>query len=211
MRVPGASVPALLLVALASCSSTGQVTPEATETTTESTNVSGEQAADSLEPASSSGLGERPGPRRETTGDVPHIQIDAAPVASLDSELRRRVFLLPGVEERESARSLPGAAGIWVNDTVELSRGEILGGGREIAHIHPDGSLHVFLPVELAAEVERTKWGEFHPWADREGFWDGLAMVYTPETMEEVDVAFGLVVASYNFVVGAEIDPSAVG
>lgn len=151
-------------------------------------------------------LSERPGERRQTTGDVPHIQIDAAPVASVNAELRRLVYSLPAAEERASTRSLPGASGIWIGESVDLAQGDVLGGGREIAHIHPDGSLHVFLPIDLAMDVEVTKWGELHPWVGRDGFWDGVTMVYTPETIEEARVAFELVVASYNFIVGADID-----
>ena len=54
-------------------------------------------------------LPEREGPRRETSGSVPHVQIDSAPVAAVDAELRRRVFLLPGVSDEPSTVSLPGA------------------------------------------------------------------------------------------------------
>ncbi len=200
-----------MLLLLTACSSVGETTSEASELPSEQVVSSDVEVDDSSGLSGSLGLVERPGPRRQTTGDVPHIQLDAVPVASLDAELKRRVFSLPGVEERESARSLPGAAGLWLTDSLELARGEVLGDGREMAHIHPDGSLHVFLPVELAMEVEQTKWGELHPWVGRAGFWDGVAMVYTPETMEEVEVAFGLVVASYNFVVGADIDPAEIG
>jgi len=139
---------------------------------------------------------------------VPHVQLDAEPVANVDSELRRRAFLLPGVQSRESARSLPGAVGLWLSDDIELARSDVLGGSREFAHIHPDGSLHVWLPEELALEVDRTKWGELHPWVERDGFWDGVAMVYTPETMDELDITIRIIVEAYNFIAGANIDPS---
>ena len=158
----------------------------------------------------SSRLPERAGERRETTGSVPHIQLDAEPVPAVDAELRRRAYLLPGVENRESVLSLPGARGLWLSDEIELARPDVLAVGREFAHIHPDGSLHVWLPVDRALEVHRTKWGEMHPWVDRDGFWDGVVMVYTPETLEEVDITIRLLVDSYNFVTGASVDPGEI-
>lgn len=152
----------------------------------------------------------RDGPRRETTGGVPHVQLDAPSVPEVDAELRRRAFLLPGVEDRASVLSLPGARGLWMADDVEVARQDVLGGSREFAHIHPDGSLHVWLPIERALEVDRAKWGELHPWVERDGFWDGVVMVFTPETPAEVDVTMRIIVDAYNFVTGGDLDPEAV-
>ena len=163
-------------------------------------------------------LPERIGDRRQTTGDVPHQQLDAEPIPEVDSELRRRIFALPGVEDRASERSLPGARGLWFTDGLELVRTDVLGGSREgvigssreFAHIHPDGSLHVWLPVERAIEVHETKWGELHPWVDRDNFWDGVVMVYTPESANDVEVAVRIVVDAYNFITGENLDPADV-
>lgn len=155
-------------------------------------------------------LPERAGERRETTGDVPHIQLDAVPDPAVNEELRRRAFQLPGVEERASDRSLPGAIGLALTGDVDLARPDVIAGSREFAHIHPDGSLHVWLPLDRAAEVERTKWGELHPWVGRAGFWGGVAMIYTPETLEEVDIAMRIIVDAYNFVTGASLEPTDV-
>ncbi len=113
-------------LALASCGSDAGDNLNSYAITTEapvSAGVAELPTGDSESPAML-GLVERPGPRRETTGDVPHMQIAAAQVASVDAELKRLVFL---------------------------------------------------------------------------------------ETREEVDIAFGLVVATYNFVVGAEIDAPEIG
>ncbi len=151
-------------------------------------------------------LPERNGPRRETTGTVPHIQLDAEPDANVDAELRRRAFQLPEVIDLPTDRSLPGARGLALSDDLDLARPDVISGSREFAHIHPDGSLHVWLPVDRALEVHETKWGEIHPWADRDGFWDGVVMVYTPETLDELDITIQILVDAYNFVVGATLD-----
>ena len=84
-------------------------------------------------------------------------------------------------------------------------RPEVIVRGREFAHIHPDGSLHASLPPQRAQEAVKTGWAIWHPWAkEREG-WEGFVMLYTPLSMEELEVTFQLVVDSYNFVTGQEI------
>ena len=150
----------------------------------------------------------RKGPRRQTSGSVPHVQLGAEPVPVVDAELRRRAFQLPGVENLASDRSLPGARGLALSADLELTRADVIAGSREFAHIHPDGSLHVWLAVDSAVEVEDKKWGELHPWVDREGFWEGVVMVYTPETLDELDVTIKIIVDAYNFVTGASLQPA---
>ncbi len=150
----------------------------------------------------------RAGERHQTTGSVPHIQTDAQPDPSVDAELRRRAFLLPGVQNLQSGVSLPGARGLILSEELELAHPETLPSGREFGHIHPDGSLHLWLPIERAIEVDRAKWGELHPWVDRDGFWDGVVMVYTPETLEELEITIQIMVAAYNFATGDDLKPS---
>ena len=184
-------------------SPTAQTSPTSETTAPEST--------DEAEPSEGSGLVALPtreGRRRETTLGVPHIQTDAVLVEELDAELRRRVFSLPGVEDRLSELSLGDTRSLWFADDIDLMRPEILQSGREFAHIHPNGSLHVWLPVDRAFEVATTKWGELHPWVGREDFWNGLVMIYTPESLDDVDVTMLLVVDAYNYVAGTTLDPA---
>ncbi len=171
----------------------------------DSANATQDASVESVGDAGDESLPERAGPRRETTGSVPHVQIDAVPVPAVDAELRRRAFLLPGIEDEASPRSLPGARGLIFADDVELLRPEVSGGSREFAHIHPDGSLHVWMPVNRAIEVDDKKWGELHPWVDRDDFWDGVVMIYTPESPEELEVTMQLLVDAYNYSTGASV------
>lgn len=184
-------------------STIAQATPPTETSTANASDAAGSNASSGL-----AVLPTRDGPRRKTTGSVPHIQIDTGPVPEVAAELRRRVFLLPDVEERETQVSLPGAQALWLADDLELARPEVLPAGREFGHIHPDGSLHLWLPVERAKEVAEAKWGELHPWVDRDTFWDGVVMIYIPETLAEVDVALQLVVDAYNYIAGANLDPA---
>ena len=210
-------LPLAILVVAAACSYDGSSTTgdgavaSGDSQATPSTEVQASAPAD--DDASAVGvdlavLPIREGPRRQTTNSVPHVQIDAERVPEVDAELRRRVFALPGVEDRETLVSLPGARGLWLAEDLDLTRPEILPAGREFAHIHPDGSLHVWMPVDRAEEAAEKKWGELHPWVDRDDFWDGVVMIYTPETLDEVDVAMQLVVDAYNYITGANLDPA---
>ncbi len=217
MSVSLPRVSAALLLAVMGCTGGGSTDDASISRSDESlttTSVADPVAASEPEPAASdeaTDLPVREGPRRETTNSVPHIQLDAEPVPDVDVEMRRRLFSLPSVEDRDTVISLAGTRGLWLADDLALERPEILLSGREFAHIHPDGSLHVWMPVDLAEEMAEKKWGELHPWVDRDDFWDGVVMIYTPETLEEVDVVVRLVVEAYNYVTGADLRPDDVG
>ncbi|MEM7332537.1 MAG: luciferase family protein [Chloroflexota bacterium] len=147
-------------------------------------------------------LPERSGPRTQTSGTVPHVQIGVVHIDAINEALARRAFSLPGVENRPMIVSLPGAQGMWLSDELELARPEVIVAGREFAHIHPDGSLHAPLPFERSIEVAEKGWGERHPWADEREGWDGFVMLFTPQNNAELDIIFQLIVESYNHVTG---------
>ena len=150
-------------------------------------------------------LPDRVGPRPQTTQGVPHVQIGVSSVSEVDTELLRRVSTLPGVEVRPTVVSLPGAKGFWITERVELAHPEAIVGGREFAHLHPDGSLHASLAPERARNAVRAGWAIGHPWANQRPGWEGFVMLYTPQSMAELDAIFQLVVDSYNFVTGQNI------
>ncbi len=145
------------------------------------------------------------GPRTQTSGTVPHVQIGVEPVSAVNEELYRRAFALPDVEKRPTIVSLPGADGMWLGDGIPLAHPEGIVNGREFAHIHPDGSLHAPLPNARALEAVEKGWAERHPWADQRDGWDGFVMLFTPQSMAELDVTFQLIVESYNHVTGRTV------
>ena len=55
--------------------------------------------------------------------------------------------------------------------------------------------------------VERG-WAERHPWATRRAGWEGLVMLYTPQSEADLEIVFQLIVESYNFVTGRTEVPS---
>ena len=153
-------------------------------------------------------LPKRASPRPKTTPGVPHIQIGVEPVPEVNAELLRRVYLLPGAEKRSSIISLPGAWGLWLGDSLTLVHPEVIIAGREFAHIHPDGSLHTSLAPNRADEAVQAGWAIRHPWASQREGWEGFVMLYTPQSMQELDVTFELIVDSYHFVTGQNIQAS---
>jgi len=129
-------------------------------------------------------------------------------VPEVDAELRRRIYSLPGIEERETIVSFAGTSALWLSDEFDLRDPATTLRQREFGHIHPDGSLHTVLPVDLALEATEAKWAELHPWVGREDFWDGMVMLYTPQSFDELEVTWRLVVDSYNFVTDQDLNPA---
>ena len=144
-------------------------------------------------------LPQRSGPPVETTNDMPHIQLDVAPVAEAIAELHRRAFSLPNVENRASTNSFTGTRGLWIKDGVPVAQPDVMS-GREFAHIHPDGSLHTTLPPRRVKPAVDAGWAAPHPTGRA-----GHVMLFSPRSMAEVDVIFRLVVESYNFVTGRNV------
>ena len=155
-------------------------------------------------------LAKRQAPRPRTTGSVPHQQIGVEAVPKVNAELFRLAFALPGVENRPSTFSLPGARGMWISDDVRITRHDQIVSGREFAHIHPDGSLHASLSIERAREAVKAGWAEPQPIAEQLGI-PGLVMIYTPLTFEELESVIQMVVDSYNFVTGQDLAVSDLG
>ena len=150
---------------------------------------------------SHSPLPKRAGPRPLTNKNMPHSQIGVRPVLEVNAGLFRRCFSLPDVRNEPTHISVPGARALWLREDLPLAHPEAIAVGREFAHIHPDGSLHASLPPERAHEAIEAGWAEPHPMALYMGN-EGMVMLYTPRTLEELDVIFQLVVDSYNFVTG---------
>jgi len=124
------------------------------------------------------GLPERQGPRVQTSGKVPHVQIGVNPNAKINAVLNKLAFTLPELEKRPTVVSLPGAIGMWLEDGVPVQRPKAIVRGREFAHIH---------------------------WADRNDGWEGLVMLYSASTDAQLDTLIQLITESYNHVTGRNI------
>jgi len=150
-------------------------------------------------------LPERQGLRIQTSGSVPHVQLGVKPNPEINAQLNKLAFALPEIEKRPTIVSLPGAIGMWLEKDVPIKHPKAIVRGREFAHIHTDGSLHVPLPFERALELEKKGWGERHPWADRKEGWEGLVMLYSASSDAELYTLIQLITESYNHVTGRSI------
>ncbi len=166
-------------------------------------NPSTTQATDQL--SATEPLPERAGPRIQTSGKVPHVQIGVELKPELVEQLNQLAFQLPGLEERPTIVSLPGAKGMWLSGNIPIAHPKAIVSGREFSHIHKDGSLHAPLPLKRAVELEQKGWGERHPWADRFDGWEGLVMLYSATNAEQLKVLMQLVTESYNHVTGQTV------
>ena len=74
----------------------------------------------------------------------------------------------------------------------------------EFAHLHPahDGSLHVALPPEQAADVSAQGWGRPHMWAGTR-LSPGFTLVHGPRDDDELVTVLGIVAASHAYATGA--------
>jgi hypothetical protein len=141
-------------------------------------------------------------PIPQTTDGVPHIQIGVDAVPELTESLLGHVAQFPGVNLGPTRVSLPGAVGFQLKDGVSVARPEAIVGGREFAHLHPDGSLHASLHPDTARAAVQAGWAVAHPWADQRAGWEGVVMIYTPTTQAELDFVLQLVRSSYTYITG---------
>ena len=144
----------------------------------------------------------RDGARPDTTSGVPHVQIDVQANPELSEEMLRQVPEFPGVVLGATRVSLPGAVGFQLTSDVSIAQPQAIVGGREFAHLHPDGSLHASLDPDTARAAIDAGWAVAHPWADQRAGWEGFVMIYTPITEAELDVVLKLVRGSYTFITG---------
>jgi len=151
-------------------------------------------------------LPQRTGARPATTDGVPHIQLDLDKIPSVHQEMVKRVFSVPGIINEPSV--ILSWEGLWIDENIDIVNPQAVINGREIGHIHDDGSLHIFLEPSRAQEAINKGWAVSHPYAaqERDG-WKGFVMLYTPQTMEEINVVFQLIVEAFNYVTGQQLDP----
>ena len=144
----------------------------------------------------------RRGNRPRTTPTNPHTQLDQQPAdPAVVDELARRVFVLPGVVERPSGISVPGARALTLAPGEPVGPPEAFMIDREFAHLHPspDHSLHAMMPLELAQAAIDAGWAELHPVARRGLLPPTAVMLYAPRDDAELAVVEQLVQASHRF------------
>lgn len=130
---------------------------------------------------------------------MPHEQLTQNAPPHLQEALFERARSLPGVGVAPSRVSVPGARAFVLDQEHARRRPEAFMAGSEFAHLHPphDGSLHLLLPQEQAAEVIAKGWGELHPLARMGAMPPTNLMVFGPRDDEELNVVWRIVQASW--------------
>ena len=146
-------------------------------------------------------LPRRAGQRPAVSWTIPQEQLsDNAPL-DLQERLFARISSLSGVTTSQSAISVPGARGLMVKPELDAPVDAFLvRSAGEFAHQHPpyDGSLHLALPVELAADAVAKGWAATHPLAGIR-LARGMVMAYGPRDESELHVVAAMVAASHAF------------
>ena len=143
----------------------------------------------------------REGPRPQTTDQVPHVQIGVELIPEVHEEMIRKIYAIPGVEDRPSA--VRSWRGLWISEAITIKITRAIIAGREFAHIHDDGSLHIFLEPDRADEAVEKGWATYHPnHVSGDARWRGFIMLYTPQTFDELDVVIQLIREGYDYVTG---------
>lgn len=151
----------------------------------------------------------RRGLRPTTTDTNPHTQLDQQPEATEQRHLLAAdLFALPGVEERDSLISVPGARALCLPRAVDAPKDAFLI-DTEFAHLHPgeDQSLHVMLPPQLVAHAIEAGWAEQHPVARRGEIPSNAVMLYAPRDDHERSVVTELVQAAHEYASGTTVSP----
>jgi len=148
----------------------------------------------------------RRGTRPEVSWTIPQQQR----TQNAPRDLRERLFddirQLPGVDVGPSHISVPGARGFVLREGSADQHAFLVPQFAEFAHLHPsyDGSLHVVLPPELAADVSTKGWGRPHMWAGTR-LSPGFMLVHGPRDGDEVAIVRGIVMASHAYAAGTTL------
>jgi phospholipase/carboxylesterase len=149
-------------------------------------------------------LPERGGSRPEVSWAIPQQQESQQSPAELQERLYEKARDLPGVDVGPSRISVPGARGFTLSDGSDDEQAFLVPQVGEFAHLHPqyDGSLHLVLPPDLAADVSTKGWGRPHMWAGTR-LSPGFTLVYGPRDDDELTTIHGILAASHAYATGA--------
>ncbi|MDV8022588.1 luciferase family protein [Rhodococcus sp. IEGM 1330] len=145
----------------------------------------------------------RHGSHPDVSWAIPQQQLSDNSPVELQEQLLAQIGSLDGVAVGPSHISVPGSRALTLDDSSAGVDGFLVPSVGEFAHLHPpqDGSLHLVLPPDQAADLVTKGYGRMHPFAGTR-LAVGFAMVYGPRDTEELDVVRRIVEASYNFARG---------
>ena len=140
----------------------------------------------------------RRGDRPRVSWTIPQQQESQNAPEALQERLLAAVRELPGVAVGPSRISVPGARAFTLGEGSPDPRAWLVPQVGEFAHLHPtyDGSLHLALPADQAADLVARGWGRPHMWAGTR-LSPGFVMVFGPRDEDELAVVRGVVAAAH--------------
>jgi hypothetical protein len=145
----------------------------------------------------------REGPRPKTADAVPHLQqSDKSPPELVTELMQWAVDILPDVREEATRISVPTTRALWLDKSVAAAHDDAFmppPGGREFAHVHADGSMHLCVSNEAVSELVEKSWGEPHPMKDQ-----GVneVLCYAPRDRDEMEIVKLALIESYRYATG---------
>ena len=153
-------------------------------------------------------LPRRAGQRPTVSWTIPQEQRSDNAPEDLQEKLFARISSLAGVSTSQSVISVPGARGLMIKPEPDAPKDAFLvPSAGEFAHQHPshDGSLHLALPPQLAADAIAKGWAVAHPLAGIR-LARGMVMVYGPRDENELHVVAAMVETSHAYATGPDAD-----
>lgn len=135
---------------------------------------------------------------------TPHEQFDQTAPVDVQRRLWRLMTGLEGVSVGPSGISIPSTKALHLHPRKASGPATAFLTGTEFAHLHGehDGSLHVALPFEEAAEAVEKSWAEYHPLAKIGVLPPSMVMLYGPRDDDELEIVWRLVQSSHQFARG---------
>jgi hypothetical protein len=146
----------------------------------------------------------RPGARPQTGDRVPHLQLsDTSPEGYVDELMAWAVSEFEHASEVPTRISVRSTRALWLAETVPAAHDDAFmppAGGREFAHVHADGSMHLCVSDVAVRELIEKSWGEAHPMKDQ-----GVneVLCYAPRTRDEIELVKVALLEAYGYATGS--------
>jgi hypothetical protein len=148
----------------------------------------------------------REGERPQTGDVVPHLQHSQKSPDDIREALKSWALdALPDVREEDTRISVRTTRAFWLDENVGVQHDDAFmppAGGREFAHLHLDGSMHLCVSGEAVAEIVRKAWGEPHPLKNQ-----GVneVLFYAPRNAVDLEHAKLAIAEAYRYATGRTV------
>jgi hypothetical protein len=151
-------------------------------------------------------LPQRAGERPQTGDAIPHLQHTQESPNDVREALKEwAVATLPDVREEDTRISVRTTRAFWLSEHVDAQHEDAFmppRGGREFAHLHRDGSMHLCVSDEAVRQIVSKAWGEPHPLKNQ-----GVneVLFYAPRDAAELEVAKHALAEAYHYATGRTV------